>query len=91
MDAYSFFVDRDFRGKIKPPDQTGRLALDIFVTGRTGYMGTRLISTLLARGHRVRALARQTSLGRVPEGATPVVGDALDAESVAATLRSTKC
>jgi hypothetical protein len=43
-------------------------------------MGTRLISTLLARGHRVRALARQTSLGRVPEGATPVVGDALDAE-----------
>ena len=44
-------------------------------------MGSRLIATLLARGHRVRALARQTSLGRVPEGATPVVGDALDAES----------
>ena len=27
-------------------------------------------------------------LGRVPDGATPVVGDALDAESVAAALRS---
>jgi uncharacterized protein YbjT (DUF2867 family) len=61
---------------------------DVLVTGGTGYMGSRLISTLVARGHRVRALARQTSLGRVPDGATPVVGDALDAESVAAALRS---
>ena len=61
---------------------------DVFVTGGTGYVGSRLIATLLTRGHRVRALARQTSLGRVPEGATPVVGDALDAESVAAALRS---
>ncbi len=51
-------------------------------------MGSRLIAKLLARGHRVRALARPTSLGRVPEGATPVVGDALDAESVAAALRA---
>lgn len=51
-------------------------------------MGSRLIATLLTRGHRVRALARQNSLGRVPDGAIPVVGDALDAESVAAALRS---
>jgi UDP-glucose 4-epimerase len=62
--------------------------LDVFVTGGTGYMGSRLISILLVRGHRVRVLARQTSLGRVPDGARPVVGDALDAESVAAALRS---
>ena len=62
--------------------------LDVFVTGGTGYMGSRLISILLVRGHRVRVLARQTSLGRVSDGATPVVGDALDAESVAAGLRS---
>ncbi len=61
---------------------------DVLVTGGTGYVGSRLIATLLTRGHRVRALARQTSLGRVPEGATPVVGDALDAQSVAAALRS---
>ena len=61
---------------------------DVFVTGGTGYVGSRLIATLLARGHRVRALARQTSLGRLPERATPVVGDALDAESVAGALRS---
>jgi uncharacterized protein YbjT (DUF2867 family) len=62
--------------------------LDVCVTGGTGYMGSRLISILLVRGHRVRVLARQTSLGRVPDGATPVVGDAPDSESVAAALRS---
>jgi uncharacterized protein YbjT (DUF2867 family) len=61
---------------------------DVFVTGGTGYVGSRLIATLLTSGHRVRAFARQTSLGRLPEGATPVVGDALDAESVAAALRA---
>ena len=54
---------------------------DVFVTGGTGYVGSRLIATLLARGHRVPPLRARTSLGRVPEGATPVVGDALDAES----------
>ena len=61
---------------------------DVFVTGGTGYMGSRLISALLGRRHRVRALARRTSLDRVPNGATVVVGDPLDAESVIAALRS---
>jgi nucleoside-diphosphate-sugar epimerase len=28
----------------------------VFVTGGTGYIGRRLIPTLLARGHNVRAL-----------------------------------
>ena len=60
--------------------------LDVFVTGGTGYMGTRLISMLLDRGHRVRALTRQGALGRLPQGTMPIVGDALDTESVAAAV-----
>ncbi len=43
---------------------------------------------LLARGHRVRALARAASVGRVPAGATSVIGDALEATSIEAELRS---
>ena len=61
---------------------------DILVTGGTGYVGQRLITELLARGHRVRALARQSSTGRVPAGASAVVGDVLNAESVAAAMGS---
>src|SRR5207344_2226130 len=61
--------------------------LDVLVTGGTGYVGRCLIPELIARGHRVRALARETSLARVPEAAQAVIGDALDADSVAATLR----
>jgi uncharacterized protein YbjT (DUF2867 family) len=60
---------------------------DVLVTGSTGYMGTRVIPTLVARGHRVRALTRAASRGRVPAGAEPIVGNALDAASIATALR----
>jgi uncharacterized protein YbjT (DUF2867 family) len=63
------------------------LARDVLVTGSTGYIGGRLIPLLLARGHRVRALARAGSVGRVPAGASPVVGDALDPESLVSLMR----
>ena len=49
----------------------------VFVTGATGYIGRPLIAALLARGHRVRALAREASAQRVPRGAETVLGDAL--------------
>ena len=61
--------------------------LDVLVTGGTGYIGRNLIPLLVARGHRVRALARKDSVARVPVGATAVVGDALDDKSVAGALR----
>ena len=53
----------------------------VFVTGGTGYIGQALLETLLARGHRVRALVRAASARRLPAGVGPVFGDALDAES----------
>ena len=62
------------------------MALDILITGGTGYVGRHLIPRLIARGHRVRVLARAESVQRVPEGAAVVVGDALDPASVGAQL-----
>ena len=56
-------------------------SVDVFVTGGTGYMGQRLVPALLVRGHRVRVLSRERSAGRVPVGATAVIGDALAADS----------
>src|SRR6185503_19977982 len=50
----------------------------VFVTGGTGYVGRPLIETLVARGHAVSALARPASQARLPSGAIPVPGDALD-------------
>jgi uncharacterized protein YbjT (DUF2867 family) len=61
--------------------------LDILVTGGTGYIGQHLIPQLIARQHRVRVLAREASLRRVPTGARAIVGDALNADSVAAALQ----
>jgi len=62
-------------------------AREVLVTGGTGYLGTALAPALLARGHRVRVLARPASVRRVPAGALAVAGDALSAESVASALR----
>jgi len=55
----------------------------IFITGGTGYLGTRLIPALLARGHRVTALARRGSERKLPAGCGVVEGSALDASSFA--------
>ena len=53
----------------------------IFITGGTGYMGSRLIPLLAARGHEVVALVRPGSQHKLPAACTPVVGDALDGAS----------
>ena len=56
------------------------------MTGATGYLGGALVPRLLARGHRVVALARPGSEGRVAEGASVVAGDALDAATYASRV-----
>lgn len=53
----------------------------IFVTGGTGYIGSRLIPRLHARNHDVVALVREPSRHRLPAGCTPFVGDALNGDS----------
>ena len=55
----------------------------VFLTGGTGYLGSRLITQLAERGHTVRALARPGSAFRIPGRSAPVVGDALDARTYA--------
>jgi len=59
---------------------------DVFITGATGFMGSRLAAELLRRGHRVRALARAGSDSRVPRGCEIVHGDALRSDTYAAHI-----
>jgi uncharacterized protein YbjT (DUF2867 family) len=53
----------------------------IFITGGTGYMGSRLIPLLVKRGHAVKALVREGSEMKLPPGALGVTGDALQMDS----------
>jgi len=58
----------------------------VFVAGGTGYVGRPLIAQLLSRGHRVRALARSGSEGKLPAGCEVVPGNTLEPASYAAKI-----
>ena len=63
----------------------------ILVTGATGYVGSRLVTALLAAGHQVLAATRDPArLARIGwfDDVTPVALDASDAESVRAAFAS---
>jgi len=53
----------------------------VFITGASGYIGSRLVPALLARGHRVTALVRQGREDILPNKCRVVTGDALDESS----------
>jgi uncharacterized protein YbjT (DUF2867 family) len=50
---------------------------NVFLTGGTGYMGSRLVRLLLARGHYVKALTRIPSVQNLSLESDPVFGSAL--------------
>jgi uncharacterized protein YbjT (DUF2867 family) len=56
---------------------------NVFVSGGTGYLGGELIRRLVARRHKVTALARSGSERKLPAGCAVVRGNALDAASFA--------
>jgi uncharacterized protein YbjT (DUF2867 family) len=58
----------------------------IFLTGSTGYIGSRLIPILTAHGHRVAALIRERSRHKLPPNCDAVPGSALDGNSYAAAV-----
>lgn len=64
-----------------PPGYLRRMK--IFVTGGTGYVGSRVVGALVAGGHEVSALCRSAEKHAELEalGATPVAGDLNDGES----------
>lgn len=57
---------------------------EVLVTGATGFIGRRLTTALLAAGYGVRCLVRQS--GTLPAGATTVVGDLLNPETLPPAL-----
>ena len=55
---------------------------DIFITGGTGYIGTRMIKALLKEGgYRVKVVVRKGSEPNIPAGCEIITGNALAAES----------
>lgn len=70
------------------PNPAAEGAPTILLTGASGYVGGRLIPRLLARGVRLRCLARSPDAlrAKVGPGAEVVRGDVLDAPSLEAAL-----
>lgn len=55
--------------------------MNVFITGGTGYIGSRLIPLLAQRRHEVKALVREGSEQKLPAGALGVIGDPLQMDS----------
>lgn len=62
----------------------------ILITGATGTVGRPLVAALAARGEPVRALTRDPSRARFPDGVEVVAGDPSRPESIAAHLEGVR-
>ena len=60
--------------------------MKIFVTGGTGYIGSRLIPALMGRGHEVKALVREGSGKKLAVGVQCVMGNPLKTDSYTAKI-----
>jgi uncharacterized protein YbjT (DUF2867 family) len=80
--AHGSCTTRDLAGRFSFRSNAAMTpARSIFVTGGTGYIGSRLIPALANRGHTVRALVRPGSKGTLPAGIAAVVADPLQMDS----------
>jgi uncharacterized protein YbjT (DUF2867 family) len=66
-----------------PPKTFLIMNKNIFITGGTGYIGSRVIPLLLQKGYNVFALVRKGSEGKLPKGCNAVTGNALDGSTFA--------
>jgi uncharacterized protein YbjT (DUF2867 family) len=53
----------------------------VFITGGSGYIGTRLIKELVTRKFRVIALVRAGSASKIPAGAETIIANPFDSDS----------
>lgn len=53
----------------------------VFLTGGTGYIGSRLIPVLQRQQHEIVALVREQSRSKLPNGCAAVIGSPLDGSS----------
>jgi uncharacterized protein YbjT (DUF2867 family) len=61
--------------------------MKVFITGGTGYMGSRLVPLVAGRGHEVKALVRPGSETKLPAGIQPIVADPLRMDSYTEQVR----
>ncbi|MCC6864875.1 MAG: NAD(P)H-binding protein [Ignavibacteria bacterium] len=54
---------------------------NIFITGGTGYIGSRVIPLLIQKGFKIKGLIRKGSEKKLPKGVEPVLGNALNSKT----------
>ena len=79
-------VVSEVTGEIRPLGESVAFVSSIFVTGGTGYIGSRLIPLLTGREHDVKAVVRPGSVGKLP-GVVEVVADPLQEGSYTDAVR----